>query len=114
MADDAAASKLLIMIVRNDGALDELFTGLLDAGLTDATVLDSHDMGSILRHDMPIFAGLGALLPESSGCRTVLALATPRQIASMRTFVEEMRPMDRPISMLVPVDDMFGFACDET
>ncbi|MHC5024363.1 MAG: hypothetical protein ACYTGG_10715 [Planctomycetota bacterium] len=108
MADEAVDPKLLVMIVRNDAVLDELVTGMLDAGLTDVTVVDSRDMGSILRHDMPIFAGLAALLPQTSGGRTVLALITPAQVASLRTFIEEMRPADRPVSVLLPVDEVFG------
>ena len=106
--DDRQDTRLLIMIARSDAALDELITGLLDAGIRGATVVDSQGLGSILRQDMPIFAGLAALLPQYTGNRVVLSLTSEDVIESMKRFVDGMREQDKPIAIVVPVIDSFG------
>lgn len=106
--DDQQDTRLLIMIARSDAALDELITGLLDAGIRGATVLDSRGLGAILRQDMPIFAGLAALLPQHTGNKVVMSLTSGDVIESMKRFVSGMREEDRPIAMVIPVTESFG------
>ncbi len=108
MAELSTEQRLLILIARHDDALDELVTGLLDAGIHGATVIESKGLGQYLRQEMPIFAGLAALLPQTTGSRVVISLTTPEVIERLRTYVDEMRDEDRPIAIVVPVMDVFG------
>lgn len=105
---DQQDTRLLVMIARSDAALDELITGLLYAGIRGATVLDSRGLGSILRQDMPIFAGLAALLPQHTGNKVVISLTSQSVIDSMKKFIDGMRHEDRPIAMVLPVTEVFG------
>ena len=58
---------LVLMIVSDPGTLDRLITVLLDIGAPGATVIESKGMASIIREEMPMFAGLAHLLPERTG-----------------------------------------------
>lgn len=100
--------RLLIMIARNESALDELMTGLLDVGITGATILESKGMGAILRQEMPMFAGLASLLPQQTGSRVILSVARTDRLERMQRFVEEMRQEDRPLLIVVPVERVSG------
>ena len=100
--------RLLVLIARTRAALDELITGLLDVGVTGATVIESRGLGAIVREDMPIFAGLAALLPQNTGSRVVISITTTDVIESLKKFIKEMHPDDRPIGIILPIDDAFG------
>lgn len=108
MSDQDESRRLLVMIARDEAALDELVTGMLDVGMTGATVIDSQGLSAILRQDMPIFAGLAALLPQPSGSRVVISLTRIEVIETLKRFIDEMDPVRRPIAMVLPVEDAFG------
>jgi hypothetical protein len=107
MIEQRGDLRLLILITRTRAALDELITGLLDVGATGATVIESRGLGAIVREDMPIFAGLAALLPQHTGSRVVISLTTLEVIDSLRKFISEMHPDDRPIAIVLPVEQAF-------
>ncbi len=96
------------MIARSEAALDELVTGMLDVGITGATVVESKGLGAILRQDMPMFAGLAALLPQHTGSRVVISLTTLDEIADLRKYVDDMEPEQQPIVITLHVDEMWG------
>jgi nitrogen regulatory protein PII len=52
--------KLLVVILNASDKLEEVLEGLIEAGVTGATVVDSVGMGSIIE-DVPLFAGLRSL-----------------------------------------------------
>jgi len=52
--------KLLVVILNANDKLEEVLEGLIEAGVTGATVVDSVGMGSIIG-DVPLFAGLRSL-----------------------------------------------------
>lgn len=109
MDDEGRKSKrLLILIARSEAALDELVTGMLDVGITGATVVESKGLGAILRQDMPMFAGLAALLPQHTGSRVVISLTDTSEIEALRTYVDDMEPDQQPIAVSIPVDDFWG------
>jgi len=108
MAETPSEQRLLILIARDEAVLDEMLAGMLDAGLTGATILESRGLGAILREDTPIFAGLAALLPQHTGSRVVLALTTHANIDRLREFIEEMPREQRPIAIEIPVESAFG------
>ncbi|MFG0331386.1 MAG: hypothetical protein ACF8PN_15975 [Phycisphaerales bacterium] len=103
-AKESQSQRLLIMVARSESALDEIVTGLLDVGITGATVIESKGLGAILRQEMPMFAGLASFLPQHTGSRVVLSLTTPDHIERLNRFLGEMHPDDQPLSIVVQVE----------
>ena len=108
MAEQADSHRLLIVIARDETVLDELVTGMLDVGITGATVVESKGLSAILRQDMPIFAGLAALLPPHTASRVILSITTHETVQRFRRYIEEMPEESRPIAVVIPVEDAFG------
>ena len=100
--------RLLVLIARSEAALDELVTGMLDVGITGATVVESKGLGAILRQDMPMFAGLAALLPQHTGSRVVICLTDINEISELRKYVDDMEPDQQPIAITLPIDEAWG------
>jgi nitrogen regulatory protein PII len=109
---EAKQFKLFIIILDQPPLVDELLTGFLDVGVPGATVIESRGMGSIIRQDMPIFAGLGALFPESTGNRIVMSVVPEALVDDVFKLVEEVvGHLDKPnsaICVTVPVDQFRG------
>ncbi|MFZ4641709.1 MAG: hypothetical protein ACOYMU_00005, partial [Phycisphaerales bacterium] len=55
--------RLVILLVQHGQAFEAVINAVLDAGIVDASVVESQSLSSIMSKDMPIFAGLAALLP---------------------------------------------------
>ena len=65
---------LLLVVVNDEGALDEVLTGLVEHGILGAVVLEARSGLELLEHDLPVFAGLRALVPGGIDfCRLVVA-----------------------------------------
>ena len=112
-AGDEATEKqqwvLLIIIASDPDTLDELITGMLDVGLGGATVIESKGLGAILRDEMPIFAGLAAMIPQRTGSRVMLSVTSPERAASAFEYFEnELEASHRPIAFTIPVVDVCG------
>ncbi|MCB9848478.1 MAG: hypothetical protein H6814_08700 [Phycisphaeraceae bacterium] len=100
---------LLIMIASDHAMFDDLITALLDIGLTGATVIESRGMGSIIREEMPIFAGLAALIPEHTGSRVLMSVTTREQAGRVFQFLEtEIKAASRPIAITAPIERSIG------
>lgn len=108
MADPSAERCLVVLIARNEESFDPLATGLLDVGITGATVVDSKGLGAIIREEMPMFAGLAALLPRETGSRVILSITTRDRVAALERFIAEMRPDQRPIGGVLPLLSSIG------
>lgn len=108
MADASNPRCLLVLIARNETSFDPLATGLLDVGITGATVLDSKGLGAIVREEMPMFAGLAALLPRETGSRMIVSITTADRIEALRKFLDEMKPSQRPIGAVLPLSATLG------
>lgn len=106
MAD--ASAQLLLLIARTEESFDPLVTALLDAGITGATVLESRGLGAIIRSEMPIFAGLAALLPQATGSRVVISVAQPDRIEALMRFLQQLPRERRPIGVTMPVHQVLG------
>jgi hypothetical protein len=104
----ASPQRLLVIITRNQASLDDLITGLLDIGITGATVVESRGLAAIVREDMPMFAGLAELLPQSTGSRVILSLAPQPFVDMLQSFVNEMKIDDRPLVIVMPVEQVIG------
>jgi nitrogen regulatory protein P-II 1 len=57
--------QLLIAVINEEEKLDEILSGLVELGVTGATIINSEGMGRVLSHDIPIFAGLETLASRS-------------------------------------------------
>lgn len=53
--------QLVVAVINQEEKLEEVLSGLLELGVTGATVLNSEGMGRLLASEVPIFAGLAAL-----------------------------------------------------
>lgn len=57
--------QLLIAVINEAEALDDVLSGFLEIGITGATIINSEGMGRVLTHDIPIFAGIQTLITRS-------------------------------------------------
>jgi nitrogen regulatory protein PII len=57
--------QLLIAVINQEEKLDEILSGMIELGITGATIISSEGMGRVLSHDVPIFAGLESLALRS-------------------------------------------------
>jgi len=57
--------QLLIAVINQAEALDDVLSGFLEIGITGATIINSEGMGRVLTHDIPIFAGIQTLITRS-------------------------------------------------
>lgn len=57
--------QLLIAVINQEEKLDDILSGMVELGVTGATIIESEGMGRVLSHDIPIFAGLATLASRS-------------------------------------------------
>ncbi len=100
--------KLVVLVVRTAESFDPLINALLDAGMTGATVVDSRGLAAVLRHEMPIFAGLAALLPQTTGSRMIVSIASRESVDMLMRFIDDMPPEVRPVGAVVPIERTIG------
>ena len=81
--------QLLIAVINQEEKLDEILSGLVELGITGATILASEGMGRVLSHDIPIFAGLEAL-----------ALRSRPQNQTLFSVIKDDRKVDQVIALL--------------
>lgn len=95
---------LLIVVASDPASFDELLTVLLDFGVSGATLVESKGMAAVLREEMPIFAGLVALLPGATGSRMLFSVTTPDQASKVLDYIAgESRDDTRPIAVTLPI-----------
>jgi nitrogen regulatory protein P-II 1 len=107
--------RLLVAVIHDPETLDEILSGFLELGITGATLLNSEGMGSVLSHDIPIFAGLQTLI---SGSRTqnrlLLSVIPLEKVKPAVDLLQEVSGgLDSPatgIAFTVSVDEVFGLA----
>jgi nitrogen regulatory protein PII len=56
---------LLVAVINQAEALDDVLSGFLELGITGATIINSEGMARILTHDIPLFAGIQTLISSS-------------------------------------------------
>ena len=98
---------LLVMIVGSADLLDEILTGMLDLGVP-GTILEARGLMSLLREEMPIFSGLAAMLPETSGSRVVLSFTTSDLVKQVFAFLMSEIEKDRPLAFTLPIGAVLG------
>lgn len=108
--------QLLIAVINQEEKLDEIMSGLVELGVTGATLIDSEGMGRVLSHDIPIFAGLGTLASRSRP-RNQTIFSVIREDAKVDAVIALLQEIcgdfDRPatgIVFTVPVSRVVGLA----
>lgn len=107
---DDRSMRMVVLVVRSAESFDPLINALLDAGMTGATVVDSRGLAAVLRQEMPIFAGLAALLPQTTGSRMIVSIASPESVESLMRFIDDMAPELRPVGAVMPVERTIGLS----
>jgi len=107
--------RLLVAVVHDPEKLDEILSGFLEIGITGATVLDSEGMGSVLSHDIPIFAGLQTLLSGSRPQNQMIFSVIPvEKVQPAITLLQEVAGnLDQPatgIAFTLTIDEVVGLA----
>jgi nitrogen regulatory protein PII len=54
--------QLLIVVINQEERMEEILSGFLEIGITGATLINTEGMGRLLASEIPIFAGLEALV----------------------------------------------------
>ena len=108
--------KLLFIVLNSTEKLEEILEGLIEVGVTGATVVDSVGMGHIIE-DVPLFAGM----------RNVFRAARPRNnmifsVVTDTQAAETMQVMDKildcahsrgkGIAFTLPIDSAIGVCRD--
>ncbi|UCC73105.1 MAG: hypothetical protein JSV86_00645 [Gemmatimonadota bacterium] len=57
--------QLLVAVINQPEALDDILSGFLELGITGATIINSEGMAHVLTHDIPLFAGIQTLISRS-------------------------------------------------
>ena len=100
--------QLVFVLVPHSHSFDAVMNTVLDAGISDATVVEARSLASIMQQDMPIFAGLAALLPQSSGSRAIFALCRADRASLLMGYLREIPKDDRPLAAAFPVESFLG------
>ena len=109
------STRLLVAVIHDVEKLDEILSGFLELGITGATILSSEGMGSVLSHDVPIFAGLQTLISGSRPQnRLILSVVPEDKVQPAVDLLQDVSGgLDAPatgIAFTLPVDAVFGLA----
>jgi len=69
--------QLLVVILNNTEKLNEVISGMIEAGVPGGTLIESHGMGQVLTTDIPIFAGFRQLVAGSKPFNYTLLSVIP-------------------------------------
>lgn len=108
--------QLLIAVVNEAEKLDEILSAFVELGVTGATIVRSEGMGRLVSHDVPIFAGLGALAARSRPQNQMIfsVIREPEKVeGAIRLLQEICGSLDNPatgIVFTIPVTSVVGLA----
>jgi nitrogen regulatory protein P-II 1 len=111
----AHETRLLVAVINDPEKLDEILSGFLELGITGATILNSEGMGSVLSHDIPIFAGLQTLLHGSRPQNRMIFSVVPLErvdpaVALLREVTGNLDAPATGIVFTLPIDRVEGLA----
>jgi len=109
------SKRLLVAVINDPEIIDEILAGFIELGITGATILNSEGMGSVLSHDIPIFAGLQTLISGSRPQNRMIFSILPASLvdSAVDLFQEVTGDLERPATGIVftlPVDRVEGLA----
>jgi nitrogen regulatory protein P-II 1 len=104
--------KLLFVVLNTPDKMEEVLEGLVEAGVTGATVVDSEGMGHLLEN-VPLFAGLRFLFRSSKPKNKTLfsAIRDEQAAETMQILKKVLRCEEekgRGVAFLLPVEQYIG------
>jgi nitrogen regulatory protein P-II 1 len=111
---------LLVCVINRQEDLERVLSGFVELGVTGATVLESRGMARLVSRELPVLAGLQAVLaqarPTNSTVFSVIE-STERLEAAVRMVEKVCGGLDAPASGIVftvPVERAIGMAHGQT
>ncbi len=109
------ATKLLVAVINDPEKLDEILSGFVEMGVTGANIVSSEGMGRLLAEDIPIFAGLQALLAGSRPQNRVIFSVIPESVvdealALLQDVCGNLAAPATGIAFVLPVERVVGLA----
>lgn len=111
--------ELLVCVISDPGLADEVIQALVEIGVTGATIIDSHGMGQLLLHRIPIFAGFRSLLAGSSSHNKTIfsVIREPEKaelaISAIQRVCGEFDQPHKGIIFTLPVNRAVGLTPEE-
>lgn len=108
--------QLLIAVINQEEKLDEILSGMVELGITGATIISSEGMGRVLSHDVPIFAGLGTLASRSRPRNQTIfsVIREEEKVEGVLNLLREIcGDLDNPatgIAFTIPINQVVGLA----
>lgn len=108
--------QLLIAVINEEEKLDEILSGMVELGVTGATIVNSEGMGRVLTHDIPIFAGLEALAMRSRPQNQTIfsVIREEEKVEGVLNLLREIcGDFDNPatgIAFTIPVNRVIGLS----
>jgi nitrogen regulatory protein P-II 1 len=108
--------QLLVAVINQPEALDDILSGFLELGITGATIINSEGMARVLTHDIPLFAGIQTLISRSRAQNyTIFSVIDEQQKvdAAFAVIQDVCGGLDAPgtgIMFTVPVTRAVGVA----
>lgn len=108
--------QLLIAVINQEEKLDEILSGMVELGITGATIISSEGMGRVLSHDVPIFAGLETLAARSRPQNQTIfsVIREEEKVEGVLKLLREIcGDLDNPatgIAFTVPISRVVGLA----
>jgi nitrogen regulatory protein PII len=108
--------QLLIAVINHEEKLDQILSGMVELGITGATIINSEGMGRVLSHDVPIFAGLETLaLRSRPRNQTIFSVIKEDEKVegAFRLLREICGDLDDPatgIAFTIPITRVIGLA----
>ena len=105
--------KLAILVLNKVEELETLLEGLIEIGVTGATIVDSIGMGHVLSSDVPIFAGLRFMFAGSRPYnKTILSIIKEEKVESYKDLVEKslgsLEESGNGILFFIDIDQVVG------
>jgi nitrogen regulatory protein PII len=104
--------KLLFIVLNSTEKLEEVLEGLIEAGVTGATVVDSVGMGHIIE-DVPLFAGMRNIFRAAKPRNNMIfSVVTDSQAADalqvLDTILDCAHSRGAGIAFTMPIDAAIG------
>jgi nitrogen regulatory protein P-II 1 len=108
--------QLLIAVINEEEKLDEILSGMVELGVTGATIINSEGMGRVISHDIPIFAGLDMIASRSRPQNQTIfsVIREDEKVAGVLRLLREIcGDLENPatgIAFTIPVNQVVGLA----
>ena len=104
--------KLLCVVLNSEDKMEEVLEGLIEVGVTGATVVDSVGMGHIIE-GVPLFAGMRnvfrAAKPRNNLIFSVISdTQAPEAMEVLGTILDCAHEKGRGMAFTVPIDSVIG------